>query len=123
MKTKCLTDAVFEISSPAKVDKLGTIDVDDKFRRIDRHLRTVIDFWIVYFSASTRCMLETGTSEESIKFTGSDTFLTFEMYTDGMFEDISDAFSFARCCKDSHRPRTISKFTLEIGQIPFVKHI
>jgi len=68
IKTKFLTNFIFEITSPAKVDKFWFIDVDDKFWWIDSDLRTVVDLWIVDFSASAWCMFETSSGEESIKF-------------------------------------------------------
>ena len=67
-KAKCLTDTIFEITSPTKVDKFRPIHIDDKFWWIDSNLRAIVDFWIVDFSASTRCMFETSSREKSIKF-------------------------------------------------------
>ncbi len=49
-KTKCLTEAVFQITSPAKVEKISLVHIDDKFWLIDSHLRTVVDTRIVYLS-------------------------------------------------------------------------
>lgn len=121
-ESEFITDTILEIASPTEVDKFWSIHIDDKFWRIDRDLRAVVDFWIVDFSTSTRCVLETGTSEKSIEFTSSYSLRSLSVDTESVFEDFLDSFSLARCCEDGHRPWTVREFSLEVGEIALVKH-
>jgi len=50
VESELFTDTVFEKSSPAKVEKISLVHIDDKFWLIDSHLRTVVDTRIVYLS-------------------------------------------------------------------------
>lgn len=121
-ESEFITDTILEIASPAEVDKFWAIHINHKFWRIDRDLRAVVDLWIVNLATSTRCVLETGSREESIEFSSSYSLRSLSVDTESMFEDFLDSFAFTCRREDGHSPWTVCEFSLEVGEIALVKH-